>query len=186
MTPLPIGTVAGLALAAGFAPGPAVVATAIAQAESGLRPDAVGDVALEDAKWGPSVGLWQVRTLKSETGKGTYRDEDWLVDPAHQAVAAYWISGQGRNFSPWSTYTSGAYARYVAAATAAVNAAIDKRGAGAMPNPPAPIVALTGTPTGKGYWLVDAHGDVYAFGDAPYLGGLSVNDAGAYVAVYPS
>ena len=34
-----------------------------------------------------------------------------------------------------------------------------------------PYVALASTPSGKGYWVVDAHGDVDAFGDAHDYGG---------------
>lgn len=35
---------------------------------------------------------------------------------------------------------------------------------------PAPIVAMTSTPSGHGYWLVAADGGVFSFGDAVYLG----------------
>lgn len=38
----------------------------------------------------------------------------------------------------------------------------------------APIVAFEATPTGKGYWIVTADGAVFAFGDAVYLGRLTV------------
>jgi hypothetical protein len=34
------------------------------------------------------------------------------------------------------------------------------------------IVGMATTPDGKGYWLVNASGDVYAFGNAKYLGGI--------------
>jgi hypothetical protein len=34
------------------------------------------------------------------------------------------------------------------------------------------VVGITGTPTGKGYWLVGADGGVFTFGDAAYLGSL--------------
>lgn len=183
MSALAAESVAELALAAGFASGPAVVAVAIARAESGWRPDAVGDVALEDARWGPSVGLWQVRTLKAETGRGTVRDVEWLLaDPAHQAAAALAISGGGRNFAPWSTFTSLAYVPFMGAAQTAVNAVLARKGA-VMANNPPPIVAAMMTPSGGGYLLVDAAGEVYAFGDARYLGGLRVTEAGGYEAV---
>lgn len=34
----------------------------------------------------------------------------------------------------------------------------------------APVVAFEATPTGKGYWIVTADGEVFAFGDAQYFG----------------
>ena len=58
------------------------------------------------------MGLWQVRTLKAETGKGTTRDiNKLLADPNFQARSAWEISGGGRNYRPWSVYTSGAYSK---------------------------------------------------------------------------
>lgn len=97
---------------AGFNPLAAVQMTAIGRAESGLRTDAVGDVGLQNQTWGPSVGLFQVRSLNAETGRGTSRDRAALLSsPAKQARAAYEISNGGRNFTPWSTWTSGAAAR---------------------------------------------------------------------------
>jgi hypothetical protein len=42
------------------------------------------------------------------------------------------------------------------------------------PNPlPAPVVGMSATPTGQGYWLVSRTGHVWAFGDAPTLGSAS-------------
>jgi hypothetical protein len=38
--------------------------------------------------------------------------------------------------------------------------------------PGAPVVGIAGTATGKGYWLVDAGGGIYCFGDAKYYGPL--------------
>lgn len=97
---------------AGFNPIAAAQMTAIARAESGLRTDAVGDVNLQTPKWGPSVGLFQVRTLRSQTGTGGERDQAALMaSPAAQARAAYEISNGGRNFRPWTTWTSGSAAR---------------------------------------------------------------------------
>ncbi|MGH2690226.1 MAG: hypothetical protein ACRDKW_15680, partial [Actinomycetota bacterium] len=33
-----------------------------------------------------------------------------------------------------------------------------------------PIVAMTPTPSGNGYWMTAADGGIFAFGDAPFLG----------------
>lgn len=120
-----------LARSAGLDHAQAVTATAIARAESGWRTDARGDVALETAKWGPSLGLWQVRSLKAESGTGGTRDPKRLTDPAFNARSMYAISGGGRSWSPWSTYVSGAYLAYRAGVEHAVSA-----GAGGVPAAP--------------------------------------------------
>jgi hypothetical protein len=103
-----------LLLQGGFPPDRARLMTAIASAESARNPGAIGDVALENARWGPSVGLFQIRTLKAETGTGSDRDIQRLLNnPAEQVKAAMNISGNGSNLRPWSTYTSGAYLQYL-------------------------------------------------------------------------
>jgi hypothetical protein len=33
-----------------------------------------------------------------------------------------------------------------------------------------PIVGMTTTPSGNGYWLVAADGGIFTFGDAPFFG----------------
>jgi nucleoid-associated protein YgaU len=72
-----------------------------------------GDLDLQTEVWGPSVGGFQIRTLKAETGKGTIRDIEWLTDqPRHQAKAARQIK-TGWGFKAWSTYTSGMYKAYL-------------------------------------------------------------------------
>lgn len=111
--------VATLAKNAGFDRESAIIATAITFPESEGNPNAVGDVKLETNTWGPSLGLWQIRTIKD--GSDHYRDPNLLSDPSFQAEAAYHISNQGTNFKPWSTYKSGAYQKYIDVATQAVN-----------------------------------------------------------------
>jgi hypothetical protein len=106
MTALTTSAVYALARNAGLDPARAVIATAIAQAESGLRTDVPGDQGLEDAKWGPSVGLWQIRSVKAESGKGTTRDATRLTDPVFNAKSMAAISGMGTNFGAWTTYES--------------------------------------------------------------------------------
>jgi cell wall-associated NlpC family hydrolase len=115
--------VAEVAYRAGFRGDALVTIVAIAGAESGYRTDAVGDVGLQTGTWGPSVGLTQVRSLNAEKGKGTDRDELANYDPLHNLTAAYHISGGGANFRPWSTYTNGAYRKFVDAATSAASSA---------------------------------------------------------------
>lgn len=112
-----------LARGAGLSHDQAVTATAIAWAESGLRPGAVGDVSLQDTTWGPSIGLWQIRSVKADRGTGRPRDAAKLKDPTFNASSMASISGGGRNWGPWSTYTNGAYRSHLAAATAAAGGA---------------------------------------------------------------
>lgn len=119
MTQLSGAQVYQLALGAGLNPAAATVATAIAYAESGWNPDAIGDTSLEDGTWGPSVGLWQIRSMKAESGTGQDRDETRLTDPAFNAQAMAQISGQGSNFHAWTTYNNGAYHSAMSAATSA-------------------------------------------------------------------
>lgn len=122
MTTLTFAQVYAYARQAGLAPAAAAIATAIAAAESSLNSDAVGDVALENATWGPSVGLWQIRSLTAQYGTGQDRDASRLSDPAFNARAMADISGMGRSWSAWSTYKNGAYKRYLTSATGASTA----------------------------------------------------------------
>lgn len=108
MAKLSIPQVYNLLRQAGFSPGAAAEMTAIAIAESGLNPTIEGDVGLQNQTYGTSVGLFQVRTVRAETGKGTDRDRSALLaSPARQAQAAYEISHGGKDFRPWSTWLHG-------------------------------------------------------------------------------
>lgn len=122
MTVLAAETVYILAVEAGADHDQAVTATAIAIAESGLNPDAVGDLDLEDATWGPSIGLWQIRSLKAESGTGASRDASRLAAPPFNAASAAEISSHWTDFGPWSTFASGAYKAHLAAAESAAPA----------------------------------------------------------------
>jgi hypothetical protein len=89
---------------------------AIAMAESSGNPDAVGDKDLVNAKWGESIGLFQIRSLRKPSdysGADTLRDKEKLFDPVYNAKAAYEISRQGKNWTAWTTFTSGAYEKYL-------------------------------------------------------------------------
>lgn len=109
---------------AGFSPASATTMTAIAGAESGFDDANLGDVNLENGTWGPSYGLFQVRTQKGQTGTGQTRDVQYLAQSdLNQAKAAYSISSGGTNFSPWTTFTSGKYKSFLSQAQAAVGSA---------------------------------------------------------------
>lgn len=98
-------------------------ATAIAIAESNLSPLAVGDVSLQNEKWGPSIGLFQIRSLKNP-GAYSYpdnlRDASKLYDARFNAQAAFAISKNGTDFNPWSTYTQNNYKAYINKVTTAI------------------------------------------------------------------
>jgi hypothetical protein len=98
--------------AAGFSGESLRMAYAIGMAESSGNTSAVGDVALQNSKWGPSVGFFQVRSLNAEKGKGTTRDADRLMDINFAARSAWEISGGGKNWKPWTMYTNGGYKSY--------------------------------------------------------------------------
>jgi hypothetical protein len=103
-----------LLIEGGFSPDQARTMTAIAQAESARDPGAIGDVALQNDTFGPSVGLFQIRTVKAETGTGSDRDIEHLTgDVRAQVEAALNISDNGTNFRPWSTFTSGSFRKFL-------------------------------------------------------------------------
>jgi len=123
--------IAGYAKNAGFSGDALIKAVAIALGESGGNTEAHNDNALTGDN---SYGLWQINMLGS-LGPARRRQfglqsNNELFNPATNARAAYAISSQGRNFTPWSVYSSGMYLRYLSRArTAARNA--DTAGTGA-------------------------------------------------------
>ena len=93
-----------LAVNAGF-PDPDT-ATAIAMAESSGNPAAVGDANLTP---GGSIGLWQINLAAHPEYTA-----DQLQDPQTNANAAYAIyAAAGNQFTPWTTYNTGAYQAYL-------------------------------------------------------------------------
>lgn len=88
--------------------------------ESGGRTDARGDTTITTSTWGPSIGLWQIRSINSQRGTGGERDELANTDPQKNARAMMSISANGTNWRPWSVYTSGKYRTYLAQARLAV------------------------------------------------------------------
>lgn len=77
------------------------LATAIALAESGGIPGALVRSSREY-----SVGLWQINTLVHP-----YTVDD-MKDPTKNALAALQISKGGKDWQPWSAYTSGKYQQF--------------------------------------------------------------------------
>lgn len=94
-------------------------AFAVALAESGGRPSAIGDVDLQDKKWGPSVGIFQIRSLKNwqnHDGKGSsdpWRNAKKLRDPKFNIEAAWVKSSKGKKWEAWSAYNNGAFTKFL-------------------------------------------------------------------------
>jgi len=105
---------------AGFRGQALITMVAVAVGESGLNPGARGDTSITNRTWGPSIGLAQIRSLNAQSGTGQTRDATRLADPAFNAAAAFEISGGGRNFRPWTVFTSGKYRNHLGQAQAAV------------------------------------------------------------------
>jgi hypothetical protein len=152
LTPLQL---ASLALSQGCPAADAATAAAIAAAESGGNPAAQGDITLMDNVWDWSEGLWQIRGLRDERGTGELRDSLANGNPVTNARAMMTISGGCTNWTPWSTYNSGAYLSYLPLMKSAVAAALGYKtrtgswlqvlsgGPASVPAPGQP-----GTPTG--------------------------------------
>lgn len=94
----------------GFTPDNAHIMAAIAHKESGHQLDCVGDESLINSKWTDSYGIFQIRGLVAENGKGTCRDiTAFVYNIEKQSQCAFEISGGGTNFRPWSMYLNGKY-----------------------------------------------------------------------------
>lgn len=165
----------GVWIQAGGSSVTAPVAAAIAIAESGGNPNAHNPNPPDD-----SYGLWQINMLGS---MGPSRRQQFglnsnaaLFDPLTNAKAAVALSGGGKNFGPWSTYTNGAFRTYL-------NGSIppDLTGGNAAP------VDNVATPVSLGSDLVSAFypmfnimGNTLIFG-AAIAGGAILVGAGVYM-----
>lgn len=167
LTPVDVAT---FALQVGFTGQNAVIAVAIAHAESGFNTDAIGDQNLTEPGE-ESVGLWQINYRPSRDLKGGIRDPQANLSPGHNAIAAFLISRQGTTFTPWSTYVNHAYGQYMDEARIAVAQAIALMNGVTMAAAP-PIVGFAMTADGQGYVYVTADGAIFAFGTARYAGRL--------------
>ena len=116
---------ARLAYNAGFRGKDLVTATAIAGAESGYNQSAVNEGDGRAVKWGPSVGMWQVRTLQNPSEwSGLDRNRDPNIvggnNAQNNADFAYDVY-QRSGFREWGAYTNGSYANHLTDAQNAVN-----------------------------------------------------------------
>jgi hypothetical protein len=146
---LSVNQAAQYARAAGFNGGSLSTALAVAIAESGLRPDAKGDVSLQNGTWGPSVGLMQIRSINAQKGTGGQRDENTNTNPGTNMRNAFAISSGGSNWQPWSTYKSGGYRQHLGRVNAALSSGVgDPEGPAAAGGRRGPVPAMVGRPMG--------------------------------------
>lgn len=78
--------------------------------------DAVGDIGLIDDKWGPSCGLFQIRSLRKPyefSIADRYRQAWACMDRLYNARAAFVISKEGTDWAKWSVYRNGTYLPHV-------------------------------------------------------------------------
>jgi hypothetical protein len=91
---------ANLASQAGFSKGTIPLAVAIALAESGGRAGAMN----RNSDGSIDRGLWQINSTHGSLS---------TFSPLANAKAAYAISHGGHDWKPWTTFTSGAYKKYL-------------------------------------------------------------------------
>lgn len=89
----------------------------VSYAESaGGYEDAVGDTASVDEKWGPSIGLFQIRSLRTPlifSVSDRYRYSWGLLNRFFNAKAAFEISNGGTDWSKWTLFRNGEYEQYL-------------------------------------------------------------------------
>lgn len=113
---------------AGFAGNDVIIAGAVGMAESSGRTDAINFV--------PCVGIWQINVRAHPE-----YTIDQMKDPGNNARAAYAVF-KSQGWRAWSTYTSGAYKRYLASATKASGSSATA-GIGDLGGAPNPVAVGT-------------------------------------------
>lgn len=120
MTLLTQKQVTDLCESVGFTKAEARIAGAIAMVESAAvrenkpyaNTEEVGDEALANSTWGFSYGLFQVRSLRKDTGTGRTRDSTRLKDATFNCRSALTIM-RSAGWDQWSTYNTGQYKAYL-------------------------------------------------------------------------
>lgn len=108
--------VAAVAIKAGFPPGPAVIAVAITEPESGRNATIVQrGMPYAQTGW----GLWQITPGNSEPQYGI---DGKLLDPYWNARAAWQKWSDAGGFGPWTTFTHGLEQPWLPEAETAVSA----------------------------------------------------------------
>lgn len=91
-------------------------AFAVALAESGGKAINPGDESIQNKTYGPSMGLFQIRSYKDPKkwgDAGKWRDGKRLNDPSFNIQAAWNISNQGQNWKAWTAYKNGAFSQFL-------------------------------------------------------------------------
>ncbi|TDP96589.1 transglycosylase-like protein with SLT domain [Labedaea rhizosphaerae] len=127
MSHLSAEQIANYAYRAGFRGTGLSTAVAVALAESGGDPKAHNGVPPDN-----SYGLWQINMIGAlgpdRRHQYHLKSNDELFDPATNARVANSISSDGHDFGPWSTYTNGAYKKYLHKARVAAHHATKTHG----------------------------------------------------------
>lgn len=137
--------IAGYAAGAGFKGTAEQTAIAVALAESGGNPNATnqnknsaGQVTSTDR------GLWQINNVyHSEVS------DSCAFSPACAATQTYRISSGGSNWTPWTTYKTGAYQKYMGRAQTAMGGSTSTTPVNTPQPPPAQGTPLTVPATGN-------------------------------------
>lgn len=106
--------IAHVAYEAGFRNASLIDAVAIALAESGGNPSAVNTAGNQPPS--RDRGLWQINSFWHPEVTDAQ-----AFNPQECADAAYRISRNGTNFTPWSTFNSGSYRKFLHRATVAAS-----------------------------------------------------------------
>lgn len=127
MSHLSAEQIANYAYKAGFRGHGLSTAVAVALAESAGNTKAHNAVPPDN-----SYGLWQINMLGALGPERRHqyhlKSNDELFDPATNARVANSISSDGHDFGPWSTYTNGAYKKYLHKARVAAHHATATHG----------------------------------------------------------
>lgn len=129
------------ARAGGFTPAQAVIATAIAMAESGGNPSATH----RNANGSVDYGLWQINSVHADLLKA---NPNWQ-DPKTNARMAHSVYATGGGWRAWSTYKSGAYKSHLSTQANLSGGSV-----------PAPMYAPGFNPGKGGVYQTDAQGNV--------------------------
>lgn len=100
-----------------------ITLAAISDPESGRRLDAKGDTTIATGAWSYSSGIFQIRGLKAETGKGTTRDtvRNHTLLGGAQSASELWDQSVARGAAggkPWTAFLLGHHHGHVPTYTA--------------------------------------------------------------------
>jgi TP901 family phage tail tape measure protein len=146
------------------------IAIAVAGAESGWKPGAIGENKNQAGQVvSKDYGLWQINNKAHPT-----YDTGRLLEVAYNAKAMSAISSHGHDWTPWSAYKNDAYKRYLTTARNAAMKAAGGSGEFGGASYLAPI--MLGKSKGRAPLIEDAYGAAFARA----TGGMSTGDERRY------